>query len=38
MTSGGLWNYYRDEINDSASETDNNDKMINNNKTTTSNS
>ena len=32
MTSGSLWNYYRDEMNDAA-----NDK-INNNKTTTSKS
>ena len=36
MTSGSLWNYYRDKVNDSANETDNNDNMINNNKTTQS--
>ena len=33
MTSGSLWNYYRDEINDDANENDNNNR-INNNKTT----
>ena len=38
MTSGSLWNYYRDEINDDADETDNNDNMLNNNKTITSKS
>ena len=38
ITSGSLWNYYRDEVNDSADKTDNNDNMINNNKTTTSKS
>ena len=37
MTSGRLWNYYRDEVNDSANETDKNN-MTNNNKTTTSKS
>ena len=36
MTSGSLWNYYRDEVNDSTDETDNNDNKINNNKPTTS--
>ena len=37
--SGGLWNYYRDEINRSAKENnDANDYRINNNKTTTSKS
>ena len=38
MRSGGLWNYYRDEMNDFDNEIDNNDNMINNNKTTKSNS
>ena len=33
-----LLNYHRGEVNDSADETDNNDNMINNNKTTTSKS
>ena len=37
MTSGSLWNYYRDEGNDDANEQ-NNDYRINNEKTTTSNS
>ena len=38
-TSGSLWNYYRDEINDSANENnDANNYRINNNKTTTSKS
>ena len=36
MTSGSLWNYYRDEINDDAGENVNN--RINNNKTITSKS
>ena len=31
ITSGSLWNYYRDEINDDANEND--DNRINNNKT-----
>ena len=35
-TSGSLWDYYRDELNDSANETDNNDDMINNCNTKTS--
>ena len=30
MTSGSLWNHYRDEVNDSANKTDNTDDMINN--------
>ena len=35
MTSGSLWNYYTDEINDSANENnDENNFKINNNKTT----
>ena len=36
MASELLWNYYKDEVNDSVDETDNNDKMINNNKRATS--
>ena len=36
MASEILWNYYKDKVNDSVDETDNNDKMINNNKRTTS--
>ena len=36
MTSGSLWDYYRDEENDSANKTDDNDNIINNNKTTSS--
>ena len=32
MISGSLRNYYRDEVNDSANETDDNDNKINNNK------
>ena len=39
MTSGSLWNYYRDEINDSANENKcANNYRINNNKTATSKS
>ena len=38
MTSGSLWNYYRDEGNNSANEIKDNDNMINNNQTTTSKS
>ena len=35
MTSGNLWNYYRDEVKDSADENnDANNFRINNNKTT----
>ena len=30
MTSGSLCNYYRDEVNESATEIDDNDNMINN--------
>ena len=33
MTSESWWNYYRNELNNSANETDNNDNMINNSKT-----
>ena len=36
MASELLWNYYKDEVNASVDETDNNDKMINNNKRATS--
>ena len=35
MTSGGLWNYYKDEINDDEKENDANENMVNSNKTTT---
>ena len=38
MTSGSLCNYYRDEINDSAIEINNDGNKINNNKTITSKS
>ena len=38
MISRSLWNYYRDEVNDSANETDDNDNKIKSNKTTTSKS
>ena len=38
ILSGSLWNYFRDEVNDSANEIDNNDNIINNKKTTTSKS
>ena len=31
MTSGILWNYYRDEINDDENENDDNGNKINNN-------
>ena len=37
MTSGSLWNYYRDETNDDANENDGNN-LINNNKAITSKS
>ena len=37
MTSGILWNYYRDEINDGENEIDDNAEKIYNNKTITSN-
>ena len=37
MTSGTLWNYYRDKVNDDVNENnDANNFRINNNKTTTS--
>ena len=38
MTSESLWNYYRDEVNYSANETDDNDNNTNNEKTTTTKS
>ena len=38
MTSGSLWNYYRDGINDDENENDANINMVNHNKTTTSKS
>ena len=38
MTSRSFWNYYRDEVNNSDNEIDDNDNMINSNKTTKSNS
>ena len=37
MTSGSLWNYYRNEVNDNANENANNNR-INNNKTIASKS
>ena len=36
MTSGSLWNYYRDEINDDSNENNAVNNSINNNKTITS--
>ena len=38
MAPGSLWNYYRDEVNDSANEINDNDNIININKTTISTS
>ena len=38
MTSGSLWNYYRDEANDHANENNSARNKINNNKTITSKS
>ena len=38
MTSGSLWNYYRDEVNDYENEIDSAYYWINNNKTITSKS
>ena len=32
MTSGSLWNYYRDEVNDDENENGDANNMINNNK------
>ena len=34
MTSGSLWNYYRDELNNDENENDANETMVNNNNTT----
>ena len=34
MTSGSLWNYYRNEVNDSANKNNDVNNSINNNKTT----
>ena len=33
MSSGSLWNYYRDEINDNENKNDANEDTVNNNKT-----
>ena len=38
ITSGSLWNYYSDEVNDDADKNDVANKKINNNKTTVSKS
>ena len=38
MTSGSLWNFYRNEINDDENENDSAYNRINNNKTITSKS
>ena len=38
MTSGSLWNYHRDQVNDDENENDNANNRINNNKTITSRS
>ena len=38
MTSGTLWNYYRDEINDNKNDTNRFRNMLNNNKTVRSKS
>ena len=38
ITSGSLWNYYRDEVNDDTDKNDVANKKINNNKTTASKS
>ena len=35
ITSGSLWNYYRNKVNDSANEIYDNDNKIDNSKTTT---
>ena len=37
MTSGRLWNYYRDEVSDNANKNNADNYQINNNKTITSN-
>ena len=36
ITSGSLWNYYRDEVNDTANKNDAPSNKINNSKTTAS--
>ena len=36
MTSGSLWNHYRDEVNDDTNENNPDNNKINNNKTITS--
>ena len=36
MTSGSLWNFYKDDVNDNANENNAANNRINNNKTTTS--
>ena len=38
MKSENLWNFYKDQVNDSANEIDDNYNKINNGKTTTSKS
>ena len=38
MTSGSLWNFYSDEVNNDVNENNNANYKINNNKTTTSKS
>ena len=38
MTSGSLWNYYRDEVNDDENENDDNNNTMNYKKATTSKS
>ena len=38
MTSGGLWNFYRDVVNDGANENYDDNNRINKNKVTTTNS
>ena len=38
MTSGNLWNYYRNEVNDDANENNDDNYSINSNKTITSSS
>ena len=38
MTSGSLWNYYKDEVNDAANENNAANQSIDNNKTTASKS
>ena len=38
VTSGSMWNYYRDEVNHDATESDNTNNRINSDKTITSKS